>query len=235
MRPPLSHRVHLGGGLIPLPGDSNKAQVGPLRASMAADAPSLEKQEPSKGENGTSWLLNAWKVLDFFSSGVVIMVGFALLVYVSHLGITHSDSVFEYLRRSEAGNVLTVTIGVLGFVARFFNNKLEQMRKESAESRKESAAEMMEMRKESAAEMMEMRKESAAEMRELRKESAVLTQAVNSLANQISTKFVEQDMNIQWMRGDYGVINRGHGPSNQGTKPPTDEPTEDEDSSATNT
>jgi hypothetical protein len=93
MRPPLSHRVHLGGRLIPLPGDSNKAQVGPLRASMAADAPSLEKQEPFKAENGTSWLLNAWKVLDFFSSGVVIMVGFAFLVYVSHLGITHSDSV----------------------------------------------------------------------------------------------------------------------------------------------
>ena len=82
---------------------------------------------------------------------------------------------FEYLRCSEAGNVLTVTIGVLGFVARFFNNKLEQMRKESAESRKESAA----------------------EMREMKKESAVLTQAVNSLTNQISTKFVEQDVNIQ--------------------------------------
>ena len=95
MRPPFSHRVHLGGGFVPLPVDSNKAPVGPLRvrASIAADAPSLEKQEPLKGENRTSWLLSAWKVLDMFSSGVVIMVGFAFLVYVSHLGITRSDSV----------------------------------------------------------------------------------------------------------------------------------------------
>ncbi len=75
-----------------------------------------------------------------------------------------------------------------------------------------------------------MKKESAAEMRAMRKESHsqfnVLTQAVNSLTHQISTKFVEQDVNIQWMRGDFGVVSRGHGPSNQATKPATEEPSE---------
>ena len=135
---------------------------------------------------------------------------------------------FEYLRRSEAGNVLTVIIGVLGFVARFFNNKLEEMRKESAESRKESAAEMMEIKKESAAEMRAMKKESHSQF-------TVLTHAVNSLTNQISTKFVEQDVNIRWMRGEFGVVSRGHDPSNQATKPATEESSEDEVSSATNT
>ena len=39
------------------------------------------------------------------------------------------------------------------------------------------------------------------------------------------------DNNIAWMRGDYGVVNRKHGPSNQENKAPTDEPLEDEDSS----
>ena len=38
--------------------------------------------------------------------------------------------------------------------------------------------------------------------------------------------------NIAWMRGDYGVVNRGHRPSNEATKPHTDEALEDEDSSA---
>jgi hypothetical protein len=114
--------------------------------------------------------------------------------------------VFEYLILSEAGNILTVTIGVLGFVARSFNDKLEQIRKEDTEYRKESHSQF-----------------------------TVLTQAVNSLTNQVSTKFAEQDVNIQWMRGDFGVVSRGRGPSNQVTKPATDEPSEDEDSSATNT
>jgi hypothetical protein len=126
--------------------------------------------------------------------------------------------VFEYLIRSEAGNVLIVTIGVLGFVARSFNNKLEEFMKEVTEFRKESAEEMKAMREESHSHF------------------TVLTQAMNSLTNQISTKFVEQDVNIQWMRGDYGVVSRGHGLfSNQATKPATDEPSEDEDSFATNT
>jgi hypothetical protein len=88
-------------------------------------------------------------------------------------------------------------------------------------------------------EVTEFRKESAEEMKAMREEShsqfTVLTQAVNSLTNQISTKFVEQNVNIQWMRGDFGVVSRGHGPSNQATKPATDEPSEGEDSFATNT
>ncbi|KAL4526252.1 hypothetical protein Ndes2526B_g00941 [Nannochloris sp. 'desiccata'] len=47
----------------------------------------------------------------------------------------------------------------------------------------------------------------------------------------LAPKIAVMENNIAWMRGDYRVVNREHGPSNQETKPPTDEPSEDEDSS----
>ena len=95
MRPPLSQRVHLGGGLIPLPGDSNKAQVGLLRASMVADAPSSEKQEPPKGENGTPWFPNISmsQIFGFFVKLAVSLACAGVLVFMFHLGITHYQSV----------------------------------------------------------------------------------------------------------------------------------------------
>ena len=51
-----------------------------------------------------------------------------------------------------------------------------------------------------------------------RKELGLIAQALNSLRIELKMKFVEQDTNIAWMRGDYGVVNRGSGPSLQGTK-----------------
>ena len=51
-----------------------------------------------------------------------------------------------------------------------------------------------------------------------RKELGLIAQALNSLRIELKMKFVEQDTNIAWMRGDYGVVNLGSGPSLQGTK-----------------
>ena len=95
MRPPLSQRVHFGGGLIPLPGDSNKAQVGLLRASMVADAPSLEKEEPPKGENGTPWFPNIRmsQIFGLFFTVAVSLACAGVVVFMCHLGLTHYQSV----------------------------------------------------------------------------------------------------------------------------------------------
>ena len=96
MRPPLSHRVHFGGGWIPaLPGHACKARVGPIRASIAAAVPLSEEKEPAKGEDGTPWFANisTGKIFGLFLKGVVAMACVGALVFLCHLGITHYHSV----------------------------------------------------------------------------------------------------------------------------------------------
>ncbi|KAL4550593.1 hypothetical protein Ndes2526B_g08714 [Nannochloris sp. 'desiccata'] len=205
MRPPLSHRVRLGGGLIPLPGDSNKAQVGPLRASMAADAPSLEKQEPSKGENGTSWFPNISmsQIFDFFLKFAVSLACAGVLMFMCNLWLTHYQSVYQFLYGSASGNVITGVSAVVGFAAKLVYDKVETFQSENTKR------------------LDKMEAETTKRFDKLELILSPLTKDMAVMQN-----------NIAWIRGDYGVVNRGHRPSNEVIKPPTDEPLEDEDSSA---
>ena len=49
------------------------------------------------------------------------------------------------------------------------------------------------------------------------------------LLSTVAPKMAAMETNLQWMRGDFGMANREHGPANQATKPPTDEPLQDEE------
>ncbi|KAL4527887.1 hypothetical protein Ndes2526B_g07681 [Nannochloris sp. 'desiccata'] len=206
MRPPLPHRVHLGGGLIPaLPGHVNKTRVGPLRVSAPADMILSEYKEPAKGEDGTPWIFKAWKLLDFF-----VAIGF--VVFVCHLGITHYNNIFQFLSGTATGNAITAASGLLGFSVKLVFDKIDALQ---AETKKLQA--------------------------ETRKELGLIAQALNSLRIELKTKFVEQDTNIAWMRGDFDVVNRGSGVSVQGTKFSSTQPSgeeerspEGEDDAATN-
>ena len=94
MRPPLSHRVHFGGGLIPASGDHvNKARAGPLRVSAPADMILSENKDAAKVENGTPSFPNIsmLQIFGFFLKLAVACAG--VVVFMCHLGLTHYQSV----------------------------------------------------------------------------------------------------------------------------------------------
>jgi hypothetical protein len=88
MRPPLTPRVHLGGGLIPTRICHAFKAGAPLRVRVAATA---TPSEPSKDEDKPIGLVK--KVLDSVFSGVVWMVFASFLILICRFGITHSHAV----------------------------------------------------------------------------------------------------------------------------------------------
>ena len=88
MRPPLTHRVHLGGGLIPTRLCHAFKAGAPLRVSIAAD---VTLSEPAKDEDKPLGLVK--KVSDIVFMGVVWMVTASFLILICGLGITHSHPV----------------------------------------------------------------------------------------------------------------------------------------------
>jgi heme exporter protein D len=138
--------------------------------------------------------------------------------------------VFKFLKDSASGHIITAVTAIVGLAVKIVSDKIdalqEETRKDQAETRKDQA---------------ETKKEIGALQKETRKELGLIAQALNSLRIELKTKFVEQDTNLAWMRGDYGVVNRGSGRSIQGTKSSSMQPSgeeerspEGEDDSATN-
>jgi predicted ATPase len=127
--------------------------------------------------------------------------------------------VFKFLKDSASGHIITAVTAIVGLAVKIVSDKIdalqEETKKDQAETRKDQA--------------------------ETKKELGLIAQALNSLRIELKTKFVEQDTNLAWMRGDYGVVNRGSGRSIQGTKSSSMQPSgeeerspEGEDDSATN-
>jgi hypothetical protein len=92
VRPPLTQRVHLGGGMIPTrlchaKHDAFKAGA-PLRVSVAAD---VTISEADKGEE--KQLVSVKKVLDIVFWGGVWTVTASFLFLICGLGIKHSHAV----------------------------------------------------------------------------------------------------------------------------------------------
>ena len=93
MHPPLAHRLHIGGVVIPALG-GRKAQVGPLRVSAPVDIIPSENKEAAKCEDGALWFdISTWKIFSFFYKCVVALACAGALVFLCHLGITHYNSV----------------------------------------------------------------------------------------------------------------------------------------------
>ena len=137
---------------------------------------------------------------------------------------------FKFLKDSASGHVITAVTAIVGLAVKLVSDKIDALQEET---KKEIGALQKETRKDQA----ETRKDQA----ETRKELGLIAQALNSLRIELKTKFVEQDTNLAWMRGDYGVVNRGSGRSIQGTKSSSMQPSgeeerspEGEDDSATN-
>ena len=121
---------------------------------------------------------------------------------------------YQFLSGSATGHVITGVSAVVGFAAKLVYDKIETTSKQLTASQ--------------AAAQAETTKELTAAQAENTKRFDKLDFVLSSVAPQMAA----METNIAWMRGDYGVVNRGHRPSNEATKPPTDEPLEDEDSSA---
>ena len=121
---------------------------------------------------------------------------------------------YQFLSGSATGHVITGVSAVVGFAAKLVYDKIDTTSKQLSASQ--------------AAAQAETKKELTAAQAENTKRFDKLDFVLSSVAPQMAA----METNIAWMRGDYGVVNRGHRPANEATKPHTDEALEDEDSSA---
>ena len=128
---------------------------------------------------------------------------------------------YQFLSGSATGHVITGVSAVVGFAAKLVYDKIETTSKQLTASQ---AAAQAETKKE----LQSQSKQLTAAQAENTKRFDKLDFVLSSVAPQMAA----METNIAWMRGDYGVVNRGHRPSNEATKPHTDEALEDEDSSA---
>ena len=139
---------------------------------------------------------------------------------------------YQFLSGSATGHVITGVSAVVGFAAKLVYDKIETTSKQltaaQAENSKQLAAVQAENSKQLTAVQAENSKQLAAAQAENSKRFDKLDFVLSSVAPQMAV----MENNIAWIRGDHRVVNRGHRPSNEATKPPTDEPLEDEDSSA---
>ena len=117
---------------------------------------------------------------------------------------------YQFLSGSATGHVITGVSAVVGFAATLVYAKIEETSKQLTAAQAENSTQL------------------AAAQAENSKRFDKLELILSPLTKDMAV----MKTNIAWMRGDYGVVNRGHRPSNEATKPPTDEPLEDEDSSA---
>ncbi|KAL4518448.1 hypothetical protein Ndes2437A_g04729 [Nannochloris sp. 'desiccata'] len=217
MRPPLSHGVHFRGGLIPAMGDHvNKARAGPLRVSASADMILSENKEAANVEDGTPWFLNISmsQIFGLFLKFAVALACAGVLVFMFHLGITHYQNVYQFVSGSATGHVITCVSAVVGFAATLVYAKIETTQ---AETKKD---------------LQRQSKQLTAAQAENSKRFDASDQKLDLVLSSVAPEMAAMKTNIAWMRGDYGVVNRGHRPSNEATKPSTDEPLEDDDSFA---
>ena len=128
---------------------------------------------------------------------------------------------YQFLSGSATGHVITGVSAVVGFAAKLVYDKIDTTSKQLSASQ---AAAQAETKKE----LQSQSKQLTAAQAENTKRFDKLDFVLSSVAPQMAA----METNIGWMRGDYGVVNRGHRPSNEATKPHTDEALEDEDSSA---
>ena len=128
---------------------------------------------------------------------------------------------YIFLSGSTTGHVITGVSAVVGFAAKLVYDKIDTTSKQLTAAQ---AAAQAETKKE----LQSQSKQLTAAQAENSKRFDKLDLVLSSVAPQMAA----METNIAWMRGDYGVVNRRHRPSNEATKPPTDEPLEDEDSSA---
>ena len=128
---------------------------------------------------------------------------------------------YQFLSGSATGHVITGVSTVVGFAATLVYAKIDTTSKRFDASQ---AAAQAETKKD----LQRQSKQLAAAQAENSKRFDKLELILSPLTKDMAV----MKTNIAWMRGDYGVVNRGHRPSNEATKPPTDEPLEDEDSSA---
>ena len=143
---------------------------------------------------------------------------------------------YQFLSGSATGHVITGVSAVVGFAAKLVYDKIETTSKQltasqaaaQAETKKELQSQSKQLTASQAAAQAETTKELTAAQAENTKRFDKLDFVLSSVAPQMAA----METNIAWMRGDYGVVNRGHRPANEATKPHTDEALEDEDSSA---
>ena len=128
---------------------------------------------------------------------------------------------YQFLSGSATGHVITGVSAVVGFAAKLVYDKIDTTSKQLSASQ---AAAQAETKKE----LQSQSKQLTAAQAENTKRFDKLDFVLSSVAPQMAA----METNIASMRGDYGVVNRGHRPSNEATKPHTDEALEDEDSSA---
>ena len=132
---------------------------------------------------------------------------------------------YQFLSGSATGHVITGVSAVVGFAAKLVYDKIDTTSKQLSASQ---AAAQAETKKELQSQSKQLTASQAAAQAENTKRFDKLDFVLSSVAPQMAA----METNIAWMRGDYGVVNRGHRPSNEATKPHTDEALEDEDSSA---
>jgi hypothetical protein len=110
--------------------------------------------------------------------------------------------VFKFFSETATGNILVVASGFLTVFGKFLSDKLDtyqaETRKEQAETRKEQAG---------------LSGKLDTYQTETRKELSSITQALNSVAVQLTSI----QTNMEWIRGDYGGAYRGSSPLVQGT------------------